>query len=39
LSIPIERFLVRLPDDGDAFGKLAALAVGKGGELPWSSEA
>jgi hypothetical protein len=38
LSVPIERFLVRLPDDSEAFDKLEALAVGKGGKLPWPSE-
>jgi alginate O-acetyltransferase complex protein AlgJ len=38
LSVPIERFLVRLPDDGEAFDKLQALALGKGGKLPWPSE-
>jgi hypothetical protein len=37
LSIPIERFLVRPPDDREAFAKLEALAVRKGGELPWPS--
>jgi alginate O-acetyltransferase complex protein AlgJ len=38
LSVPIERFLVRLPDDSEAFDKLEALAVGKGGKLPWPSK-
>jgi len=39
LSIPIERFLVRLPDDSEAFAKLKALTRGKGGALPWLTEA
>ncbi|TMK58974.1 MAG: hypothetical protein E6G51_01300 [Actinobacteria bacterium] len=38
LSVPIERFLVRLPDDSEAFDKLEAMAVGKGGKLPWPSK-
>lgn len=36
LSVPIERFLLRPPDDRDAFAKLEALAVRKGGVLPWA---
>src|ERR1700753_2838649 len=35
LSIPIERFLVRVPDDEDALMKLGATARAKHGELPW----
>jgi len=38
LSLPIERFLIRVPDDTDALAKLEATAQGKGGELPWSAE-
>gem|GEM_PF-3592709 len=38
LSIPTERFLLRPPDDSEAFAKLEALAVRKGGELPWASK-
>jgi len=35
LGIPIERFLVRAPDDEDSYAKLEALAARKGGGLPW----
>jgi len=35
LSIPIERFLVRVPDDTDALMRLRATVRAKGGELPW----
>lgn len=38
LSIPIERFLVRVPDDTDALMRLQATARAKGGKLPWSAE-
>jgi alginate O-acetyltransferase complex protein AlgJ len=38
LSIPIERFLLRVPDDTDALMKLEGTARAKGGELPWPSE-
>ncbi|HET7506799.1 MAG TPA: DHHW family protein [Solirubrobacterales bacterium] len=36
LSLPIERFLIKVPDDEDALATLTATAAGKGGELPWS---
>lgn len=39
LSLPIERFLIRVPDDAGALVKLEETARGKGGELPWSVEA
>jgi hypothetical protein len=35
LSLPIERFLIRIPDDADALARLARTAREKGGELPW----
>jgi SGNH hydrolase-like domain, acetyltransferase AlgX len=35
LSVPVERFLLKVPDDTDGFAKLAATAHEKGGELPW----
>jgi alginate O-acetyltransferase complex protein AlgJ len=35
LSLPTERFLIRVPDDAGALAQLRALAVRKGGELPW----
>jgi hypothetical protein len=38
LSIPLERFMVRAPDDGEAFLKLASIAREKGGQLPWDHE-
>lgn len=38
LSIPIERFLLRVPDDTDALMRLRATVRAKGGELPWSAE-
>jgi alginate O-acetyltransferase complex protein AlgJ len=37
LSLPTERFLVRVPDDADSFTALQELAARKGGELPWPS--
>ena len=37
LSLPIERFLIKVPDDADALATLAATAAGKGGELPWTA--
>jgi alginate O-acetyltransferase complex protein AlgJ len=36
LSLPLERFLLRVPNDADAFVELEATARRKGGELPWS---
>jgi hypothetical protein len=38
LSIPIERFLIRVPDDTDALMRLQATVRAKGGKLPWSAE-
>jgi hypothetical protein len=38
LSIPIERFLIRVPDDTDALMRLRATVRAKGGRLPWASE-
>jgi hypothetical protein len=38
LSIPIERFLIRVPDDTDALMRLQATVRAKGGRFPWSSE-
>jgi hypothetical protein len=35
LSIPVERFLLRVPDDEHALERLEATAAKKGGELPW----
>jgi alginate O-acetyltransferase complex protein AlgJ len=35
LSLPIERFLIKVPDDENALATLAATAAAKGGELPW----
>jgi alginate O-acetyltransferase complex protein AlgJ len=35
LALPIERFLIRVPDDTDALERLDATANSKGGELPW----
>ncbi|HEX5593768.1 MAG TPA: hypothetical protein VFX35_10520 [Solirubrobacterales bacterium] len=37
LSLPLERFLIRVPNDANAFEDLRALALKKGGELPWST--
>jgi alginate O-acetyltransferase complex protein AlgJ len=37
LSLPTERFLIRVPDDTDAFAELRALAARKGGDLPWAT--
>jgi alginate O-acetyltransferase complex protein AlgJ len=36
LSFPLERFLIRVPDDDDAFRQLSEMAGSKGGELPWT---
>jgi len=36
LSLPIERFLIKVPDDEGALASLAATAAAKGGELPWT---
>ena len=38
LSLPIERFLIKVPDDEDALARLAETAAAKGGELPWPVE-
>jgi len=35
LSLPIERFLIRVPSDEDALSRFAETARGKGGEVPW----
>jgi hypothetical protein len=35
LGLPIERFLIKVPDDEGALAALAATAAAKGGELPW----
>jgi alginate O-acetyltransferase complex protein AlgJ len=35
LSLPTERFLIRVSDDADAFAELQATAERKGGSLPW----
>jgi alginate O-acetyltransferase complex protein AlgJ len=35
LSLPLERFLIRVPDDRDAFRRLSETARAKGGALPW----
>jgi hypothetical protein len=35
LSLPIERFLIRVPDDADALVRLARTAGEKGAKLPW----
>lgn len=37
LSLPTERFLIRVPDDTDALAQLRELAARKGGDLPWSN--
>jgi alginate O-acetyltransferase complex protein AlgJ len=35
LSLPTERFLIRVPNDSNALAELRATALRKGGELPW----
>jgi hypothetical protein len=35
LSLPLERFMVRVPDDRGSFSALAEIARKKGGSLPW----
>jgi SGNH hydrolase-like domain, acetyltransferase AlgX len=35
LSLPLKRFLIRVPDDRDALRRLSETARGKGGVLPW----
>jgi alginate O-acetyltransferase complex protein AlgJ len=35
LSLPTERFLIRVPDDANALAELRATTLRKGGELPW----
>lgn len=37
LSIPVERFLLRVPSDDEAFARLRRTALKKGGQLPWLS--
>jgi hypothetical protein len=39
LSLPLERFLIRPPDDEDAFAKLQETVARKGAQLPWNSGA
>lgn len=39
LSLPLERFLVRIPSDANAYEELIATARRKGGELPWTAPA
>ena len=34
-SLPLERFLIRLPSDVNAYEELRATALRKGGKLPW----
>jgi SGNH hydrolase-like domain, acetyltransferase AlgX len=36
LSFPLERFLMRVPEDSDALARLAATAKEKGGAIPWA---
>jgi alginate O-acetyltransferase complex protein AlgJ len=38
LSVPVERFLLRVPDDRDAFAQLRRVAREKGAELPWPAD-
>lgn len=38
-SLPLERFLVRIPSDANAYEELVATARRKGGELPWTASA
>jgi hypothetical protein len=35
VSLPTERFLIRVPNDANAITELRATALRKGGELPW----
>jgi hypothetical protein len=35
VSLPVERFLIDVPKDGDALFRLAETVRAKGGELPW----
>lgn len=37
LSLPVERFMIRVPSDDEALAELRATAQRKGGELPWPS--
>jgi dTDP-4-amino-4,6-dideoxygalactose transaminase len=37
-SLPLERFLIRLPSDVNAYEELRATALRKGGKLPWPVE-
>jgi hypothetical protein len=39
VSIPLERFLMRIPDDQNGLAQLEAVSVRKGGDLPWTREA
>jgi alginate O-acetyltransferase complex protein AlgJ len=36
LTVPVERFLMKIPDDHDALAQLARLAGQKGASLPWT---
>ncbi len=38
LNLPVERFLIKVPDDHEALAKIAATVREKGGELPWASK-
>lgn len=35
VTLPVERFLLKIPSDRDAFRRLQATADKKGGQLPW----
>jgi len=35
VSLPVERFLIDVPEDTDALVRLAETVRAKGGELPW----
>ncbi|HEU4736968.1 MAG TPA: hypothetical protein VFS48_08100 [Solirubrobacterales bacterium] len=39
LTVPVERFLMKVPDDRDGLARLAQTAEQKGGRLPWASAA
>lgn len=38
LSLPTERFLIKVPDDAEALARLEETAREKGGELPWQRD-
>ena len=38
VSLPVERFLLRVPDDRDALSQLHKTARRKGGQLPWRAQ-